>query len=294
VTASFDGISWEVAAASGCELAEHPLWDGNDDSLVWVDVLSGSVHRLERSGSYHVSRLGSNVGAVGLRHDGGLVACVDDQFFFLDVAGRPDRAPLSAPLLEGSRFNDAACDPAGRFLAGTAALDGVSALGRLLQLHSDGTIKVLLEDLAESNGMGWSPDGGTFYFVDSGDPRIRRYDYKIESGRIGARRGDLTAFAGTDGVPDGLTVDADGAVWVAMWQGSALRRYASDGQLLAHLPLPVSRPTCPGFGGPALDRLYVTTAWEGMNSTEREAEPWAGHVLSAQVGAQGRPAYRFG
>ncbi len=146
----------------------------------------------------------------------------------------------------------------------------------------------------ESNGLDWSADGETLYFVDSGEPCIRCYDYDAETGRIGARRGDLAAFSGPDGVPDGLTVDADGTVWVAMWQGSALRRYAPDGRLLACLSVPVSQPTCPGFGGPGLDCLYLTTAWEGMSAEARQIEPWAGHLLSADVGAIGRPPYRFG
>lgn len=287
-------VEWRVVVAAGVELAEHPIWDDVDDSLLWVDVLGGNVHRSGSANPSWTGHLGAVVGAIGLRRGGGLVAAVDQEFAFLDAGGRPDRDRLPAPVPAGARFNDAACDPGGRFLAGTAALDGTSAIGQLLQLHRDGRIDMLLEDLVESNGLDWSIDGKTLYFVDSGDPCIRRYDYDSETGRLGARRADLATFSELEGMPDGLTVDSDGDVWVALWQGGAIRRYASDGRLLACLSVPVSRPTCPGFGGPELDRLYLTSGWEGMSADERQAEPWAGYVLSAEVQATGRPAYRFG
>src|SRR5207237_6497386 len=110
----------------------------------------------------------------------------------------------------------------------------------------------------------------------------------------GPRLTDLAVIEQGDGVPDGLVVDSDGAVWVALWQGGALRRYGPDGARLSHVDVPVAQPTCPGFAGPALDLLVVTTAWEGLTTGERELQPKAGSLLAAVPGPTGRPPHRFG
>jgi sugar lactone lactonase YvrE len=153
---------------------------------------------------------------------------------------------------------------------------------------------VVLEGVTESNGLGWSLDGSVAYYVDSGEPVVRRYAYDQAVGTFGQRLADLAVLTEGEGVPDGLVVDAAGAVWVALWEGGAVRQYAPDGELLRHLPTPVSRPTCPGFAGPGLDVLVVTSAWEGMGQAERHAELWAGHLLTAPVGAVGCLPHRYG
>lgn len=297
MTMSANPDGWQVTAASGCELGEHPLWDARDGSLVWVDILAGTVYRMTASGATTTAKLGEIVGAVGLRVDGGLVASVDHGFEFLDASGRVDRDPVPVDIDAGTRFNDATCDPCGGFLAGTAAIDGRSASGKLFRLAVNGSVSVVLDGLVESNGLAWSPNGAIFYFVDSGEACVRRYDYDPSAGIIGARRRDLATFVATDGVPDGLTVDSSGAIWVAMWQGGAVRQYAPDGRLIDCLPTPVSQPTCPTFGGAGLDLLFVTSAWEGLSEVERVVEPWAGHVLSTGLPTNdiaGALAHRFG
>ena len=178
------------------------------------------------------------------------------------------------------------CDPAGRFLVGTTSLDGRREQGHLLSVWPDGRIEVLLDRISESNGLCWSLDGSTLYYVDSGEPYVRAYAYDQDTGRLGPRT-DLIAIPEQAGEPDGLSIDEEGAIWVALWRGSAVRRYGPDGRLLAHLRMLASRPTCPGFGGDRLDRLYVTTAWEGMTPDERAGEPWAGHILVTAPGISG-------
>jgi sugar lactone lactonase YvrE len=284
--------AWSVALAAGCELAERPVWDEHDQSLVWVDILGGSAHRLSPGGDDTAIPVGAPLGAAGLRHGGGLILASAGALVFLDAAGRADREPIDAGLPSGVRFNDGACDPAGRFLVGTSSLDGRRERGALLAVSPDGHIEVLLDGVTESNGLCWSPDGGTLYYVDSGEQHIRAYAYDVGTGRLGARR-DIVRIDDADGVPDGLAIDRSGAIWVALWEGWAVRRYAADGRQLAHLPLPVSRPTCPGFGAGALDRLFVTSAWEGMTPAGREGERWAGHVLVCEPGVSGMTTYRF-
>jgi sugar lactone lactonase YvrE len=193
------------------------------------------------------------------------------------------------------RFNDGACDPVGRFWAGTVADDVRPGGGALYRLDPDGTITTVLEGVTESNGLGWSPDGTILYYVDSGEPepRVRAFDYDTDTGRIGWEPYDLIRFPGGAAVPDGLVVDSEGCLWVALWGGSEVRRYSATGGLLATLPVPVSQPTCPAFGGPDLSDLYLTTAWQGLDERQREAEPLAGHLLRTRPGAAGLPAGVF-
>lgn len=292
MTANFSPHQWRVEADARNELGEHPLWDDSTRSLVWVDVLEGMVNRLDERGDLTRLRLGDSLGAVGLRDGGGFIAAVDQHFAFWDSRGGTDRDPVEAPVGAGSRFNDASCDPVGRFLAGIVSAAGEPS-GQLLQLHPDGHVEILLEGLIESNGLAWSLDGSTLYFVDSGEQCIRRYAYDCETGKLGGRQPDLCEFALEQGTPDGLTIDAEGALWVALWQGSAVKRMSPEGRELVHLDLPVSQPTCVAFGTATLDRVYVTSAWEGLTPTERAAEPLAGALFSAPVGVKGTPAPRF-
>ena len=284
--------AWSVALAAGCELAERPVWDERDRSLIWVDVLAGSAHRLSPGGDDAAIPVGAPLGAAGLRRGGGLILASAGALVFLDAAGQADREPIDADLPSGVRFNDGACDPAGRFLVGTSSLNGQRERGALLAVWPDGHIELLLDGVTESNGLCWSPDGGTLYYVDSGEQQIRAYAYDVATGRLGARR-DLVRIDDADGIPDGLAIDRTGAIWVALWEGWAVRRYAADGRQLAHLPLPVSRPTCPGFGAAQLDRLFVTSAWEGMTPAGRADEPWAGHILASDPGVSGMTTHRF-
>ena len=296
-----EAADWTVVVAAGCELGERPLWDERSGTVVWVDCLAGVMHRSRAdfagapfvSWSDEVTCLGPSVGSVGLRADGGLVATVGAAFVLLDGYGRADADPVQVDLPAGHRFNDGACDPAGRFLAGTTAGTTGASDAVLWSMGPEYSPRVLLDAVTESNGLGWSPDGLTFYYVDSGEQVVRRYRYDVRSGELGARLGDLATIADTDGVPDGLVVDSDGAVWVALWQGGSVRRYSPNGKVLASLPLPVDRPTCPALAGPDLDLLVVTTGWEGLDEVQRKALPLSGHLFVRRVPWPGIPPFRF-
>jgi sugar lactone lactonase YvrE len=288
---------WWVVTASAVELAERPVWDDRTGTLVWADVHGGAIHRGRpgrRAGdlwSDESSIVGSVIGACALRQDGGLIACVDNGLAFLDQAGACDADPIVVDLPAGVRFNDGACDPTGRFVFGTLAHDGVSSMAALYSYDGE-TVSVVLSDLVESNGLGWSPDAETFYFIDSVEPVIRAYGYDPVTGELGSRR-DVVSFDLHDGIPDGLVIDGQGCIWVALWAGSVVRRYAPDGQLLTSLAVPATRPTCPTIGGPGGATLFLTTAWEGMDAQSRALDPWAGHVLATTSPVPGLPAHRF-
>jgi sugar lactone lactonase YvrE len=291
-------VSWEVAVSARAELGERPFWDAAVDALMWVDILAGRLHRYRPGvGDSVVHAAGVAVGAAAPRAAGGYVLAAADGFRLVDASGQPAGGPWRPDgMLADVRFNDGVGDAVGRFWAGTVAGDRRAGAGALYRLDPAGQISVVLDGVTESNGLGWSPDGGTFYYIDSGEPepRIRAFPCDLAAGTLGPPR-DLVRPDSSFGIPDGLVVDADGCLWVAFWGGAAVRRYSPSGELLAALEVPVSQPSCPAFGGPGLDDLYLTTAWENMTESQRAAEPLAGHLLHTRVdGVRGLPAGQFG
>ena len=291
---------WQTAVPAGAELGERPYWDGS--GLVWVDIPAGHLHRYQPGHGDEIvlalSRGGSPepLSAAAPRRGGGYVLATAEGFRLAGLDGRLEEGAIRPlGMAADAEFNDGACDPAGRFWAGTVTHDMRPGAGALYHLDADGTVTTMLDGVTESNGIGWSADGATMYFVDSGEsePRIRAFGFDVASGELGAAR-DLACFPAAGAVPDGLVVDAEDTLWVAMWGGGEVRRYAPDGGLLAALPVPVSQPTCPAFGGAELDKLYLTSAWQDMTTAQRAAEPLAGHVLHTRPGARGMNVLAYG
>ncbi|MDA8400736.1 MAG: SMP-30/gluconolactonase/LRE family protein [Actinomycetota bacterium] len=286
-------LFWEAAVSTNTVLGEHPVWDDRCGALLWVDVFAGEIHRYWPGlGDEVFARVGSAVGVLALVDGGGYVAATAEGFLFLDDYGTVMFGPLRPPDMDsGIRFNDGACDPWGRFLAGTVATDGRSQAGKLYRLDHDLRIAVVIDGVTESNGIGWSPDGGTMYYVDSGepDPVVRAFSYDRE-GHTLERVRVLVRVPREWGIPDGLVVDSEGCLWVAFWGGGAVRRFSASGQLLSTAVIPVSFPTCPTFAGEGLHDLYVTTARDDSMLDE----PGAGSVFRASSPVTGLPANRFG
>jgi sugar lactone lactonase YvrE len=294
-------MQWQVAVAAGAELGERPVWDHIRSCLLWVDIHAGRLHRYRPDeGNDVVLELVAGgraiaIGAAAPRRGGGYVLAAADGFRLADQDGQLEAGPFTPPgMTAGIRFNDGACDPAGRFWAGTVAYDRRPGAGALYRFGPGGAIVTMLDGITESNGLGWSPDGTAFYYIDSGEPepRVRVFGFDPFASELGSSR-DLVVFPAGDVVPDGLAVDGAGCLWVALWGGSAVHRYSPEGDLLAVFPVPVSRPTCPAFGGPDLTDLYLTTAWNGMTGAERAKQPLAGHLLRAHSGTQGQRAASF-
>jgi sugar lactone lactonase YvrE len=270
--------------AGPAELAEGPLWDDRAGVVRWVDLEAGIVRRLEPgTGEETAVRLDVPVGAIALRADGGLVvaaglglAAYDEETESLLWLARVDR---------GRRVNDAKPDPAGRMLLGTLVPESQPGAAALYRIEPD--VVTVLCDATISNGLGWSPDGRLLYYVDTPLRRIDVFDYDVATGDATGRR-TFVDLAGADGRPDGLTVDADGGVWVAISRGgAAVRRFLPDGSPDLVVDLPVPNVTSVTFGGPDLDDLYVTTARIGDN-------PLAGCLFRvASVGVRGLPADRY-
>jgi sugar lactone lactonase YvrE len=273
-------------------LAESPIWDAGTGSLLWVDIMAGDVHRLDPgTGQDQVSHVDVPVGAVAVHRAGGLILAAGVGFATLDEqAGTLGWLWAGGP---GDRMNDGKCDPAGRFLAGTLTYARDPGACGLYRLDTDGQVSTLLDGVTVSNGLGWSPGGDLMYFADTPLERVDVLDYDVATGEVAGRR-PFADLHDVPGRPDGLTVDQDGAVWIAMSRGGAVRRYTADGQLDLVIEFPVRLVTSVTFGGDGLGDLYVTTSREGLSETDLAVQPLAGSVfVVAGTGAHGLPANTY-
>ena len=260
-----------------------------------MDILAGVVHRWRpAAGTQRTERFGGEVAAVAPRAGGGLVLAVDRR---LEVVGPGGGRTVVAEVEPGhpaNRFNDCRPDTAGRLWAGTMSKRREPGVAALYRLDPDGGFGPVLRGLTLSNGIGWSPDGAVMYHVDSTEQRIDRYDYDVRDGTLGDSERTFAAVPPAAGLPDGLCVDAEGGVWLALFGGGALWRLDAAGARTAVVPLPTRNPTCPAFGGDGLETLYVTTARHTLTSAQRDAEPAAGRLLALEPGVRGLPAGVFG
>ncbi|NUT96177.1 MAG: SMP-30/gluconolactonase/LRE family protein [Saccharothrix sp.] len=279
-------MSIDVAVRAEAELGEGPTWDHGSGTLLWVDVLRSQVHRYSpHRDEDAVLDVPQHVGAAKPRTRGGLVLNLRDGIALVDPDGT--KTWLVYWAREGYRGNDAAVDPAGRLWAGTMRYDEDPG-GWLVRVEPSGDAKVVVDNVRVSNGIGWSPDATAMYYVDSATRRIDVLDYDRATGAATNRR---TVVEVDRGLPDGLCVDASGAIWVALWGGAAVRRYTPDGRLDTEIELPVGQPTACAFGGPDLTDLYVTTARTGL-SGEALTE-LAGSVLVIGGAGEGQMSASF-
>jgi sugar lactone lactonase YvrE len=284
-------IPWSAIAGL---LTEGPRWHAERGELLWVDILGRTLHR-GRPGldgaleSVETITLDRHVGAVAPAAGGGYVLAAGTGFLYVDDAGAVHELAQPAAGRSDVRMNDGACDAQGRFWAGTMAYDESPGAGTLYRLELDGSCTTVLSGLTISNGIGWSPDGATMFLADSGTGRIDAFDFDASSGDINRRR-TIVAIQEPGVAPDGLTVDEDGGIWVALWGGGAVRRYRPDGALLTVVPLPVDRPTSCVFGGPDRSTLFVTTARHGLDDEALSRQPHAGRVFRIEgLGVRGAP-----
>lgn len=284
-----------VPVTSPAYLAESPIWDASSGTLLWVDIMAGDVHRLDpATGQDRVVHVDVPVGAVAARRDGGLIVAAGVGFATLDEpangAGTLDW--LWSDGL-GDRMNDGKCDPAGRFLGGTLTYTREPRACALYRLEPGGQVSTLLDGVTLSNGLGWSPGGDLFYFADTPLKRVDVLDYNLGTGEVSGRR-TFVDLQDAEGRPDGLTVDAEGAVWITMARGGEVRRYTADGRLDLVIEFPVRLVTSVTFGGDGLGDLYVTTSREHLGEAALAGQPLAGSVFVVTgTGAHGLPANTF-
>jgi len=275
-------------------LGEGPYWVPEDSALLWVDIPNGQLFRTEfPSGVTQSMSLGA-VSAAFPALGGGILTAGDNRLMLhTPPAAAGDtwvsRTIAEVPAREGIRFNDASVDPAGRIWVGSMHIAESEPLGTLYRLDPGRVLTPVLKGVTVSNGIGWSPDGSRMYYADSPLRQIDVFDYDPATGEAFQRRA-FADLSRVEGIPDGLTVDLDGCIWVAMWGGGALRRFTPGGEQDAVIPLPVSRPTSCAFGGPDLTDLFVTTASIDLTDDQLAAEPLAGRLLRLRPGPSGLPS----
>jgi sugar lactone lactonase YvrE len=286
-------LTAEIALEVHAQLGEGPVWDERLQKLSFVDIIGHKVHTFSPStGEHHTFEAGRPVGAVVLREDGGFVLAAHDAFFLAEPDGSLIEQ-FGEFSVDGEvvRFNDGKVDPRGRFYAGTMHWEQPKIAGALYMLEGDGNVTVVLEDVGISNGLAWSADEKTMYYIDTPRHQLDAFDVEPESGALSNRR-VIAEFPGSS--PDGMAIDVEGCLWVACWGGKRVERIdPSNGERLAIVHVPASNTSSAAFGGPNLDDLYITTAREGLDDAQLAAEPHAGDLFVAHPGVSGPPAHRF-
>lgn len=277
------------------ELGEGPFWDARHGRIGWVDILGRTLHRLDpATGDDRPLATPLDVGAAVPRRAGGYLLALADGIWRVDGEdGAPERwRPIGADDPE-TRFNDGKCDAAGRFWVGTMRYDAAPGGGALYRIDPDGSVTTQATGVAISNGLAWSPDGRTTWYIDTLDRRVDAFATDPGTGAVTARS---TAFSveDADGLPDGMCIDAEGGLWIAFWGGSCVRRYdPATGRCDVRIALPVPNVTSCAFGGPDLADLYITTARAGLAPDALAAHPAAGGLFHIRPGVRGTPTEAF-
>ena len=280
-------IDVELVLDAHAELGEAPFWDVRAQVLVWVDIAAGVVHRTDpATGGDETVDVGRPVGSAVPTTDDRLAIATDDGFWFLDPSTGATEPLARIHTVEGAVMNDGKTDPSGRYWAGTKDAAGSRPIGSLYRLDPDRTVNEVVSGVTLSNGLGWSPDGRTMYLIDSTTYGIDAFDADPASGAISRRRRLVDLPRGW-GLPDGMTVDADGHLWIAFWSGSAVRRLDREGNLVATVELPVSLVTSCAFGGPELADLYVTSARVSHSEEHLRSEPASGGLFRFRPSTRG-------
>lgn len=281
----------EVAFEANDILGEGPVWSVSRQALYWVDIERPSLQRFDPASNVHnIWPMPSRIGSFALRQSGGFVVALQTGLAFFDAeTGQID--PIANPESHlQTRFNDGKCDSNGRFWVGTTHMQFQEPIGALYCFNTAHQLHKMRPNVTVSNGLGWSPDNRTMYYTDTPTYTIFAYDFDPETGAISHER----VFARhKTGFPDGLTVDAEGYVWSARWDGWQVIRFAPDGTIDREVAMPVQRPTSCIFGGPALNQLFVTSAKIGLKEAELARQPLAGNVFVVDVGVPGLPEPLF-
>jgi sugar lactone lactonase YvrE len=276
-------------------LGEGAIWDARQQLLYWVDILGKSVHVFDpATNSDRAVAVGQYVGTVVPRQRGGVMVAIYDGFAALDLAtGKLEVIADPEADLPDTRFNDGKCDPSGRFWAGTMSLKGVRQAGSLYCLDADHQARRMLTGVSTSNGIVWTSDRRTMYYIDTPTREVVAFDYDDATGNITHRRAAVR-IPDDQGFPDGMAIDAEDMIWVAHWDGWQVSRWnPRTGRQLQRLPVPVARVSSCALGGPKLDTLYITTARPAANDPRLAEQPHAGGLFAVQPGVTGVPASAY-
>jgi sugar lactone lactonase YvrE len=275
-------------------LAEGPYWDGDGNRVLWVDINAGDVHTgtlsAQRVIHERALHLPETVGAVVSSRQGELLVAGARRLYYVSPEGAVSPGPNILPERVDSRLNDGACDPAGRFLVGSLALDDRAYAEVLVRVEAECHVVVLDEDLGMSNGLAFSRQGDQLYSVDTTPGIVWVRDYDSAAGAVGRRR-EFLHLEGEQ--PDGLCVDDEGNLWIAMWGLGQVRCYSPSGAHLAVIDVAAPNTTSVAFVGASLETLLITTASEQLSDAQRARYPDSGRLFTARVGVSGLPVHRW-
>ncbi|MDQ3784730.1 MAG: SMP-30/gluconolactonase/LRE family protein [Actinomycetota bacterium] len=294
MTAGDGGVKVEVAVEAHAQLGEGPVWDETSRQVVWVDIMACVVHCFSPdTGADKIIDVGQPVGAVAVRTTPGLVLAMRDGFGVLDTdTGDVQMIADTEAHVTGNRMNDGKCDSAGRFWAGTMAFDEAPAAGALYRLDQDHGVEKMIHDVSISNGLCWSSDDRDMYYIDSPTQGVDVFDFDAASGELSHRR-RVVDIPEEAGLPDGMTIDDQGFLWVALYSGGAVRRYSPEGELDRTVELPATQITSCTFGGDDFCDLYITSAAQELSEQALVAQPHAGALFVCRPGPAGLPANHY-
>lgn len=279
----------ELLFDARAELGEGPFWDAQTQTLYWLDVLNKRIY----AGQDLYTQLDETIGCAALRKDGGLILALKNSLVELEPGSAKPTILASVDEPVNNRFNDGKCDPAGRFLAGSMDLDESNSTGSFYSFDGK-TITKLRTGITISNGLTWSPDHKTFYYIDTPTREVNAFDYDLATGQIAEPRCIIRIPDGM-GWPDGMTSDTDGNLWIALWAGAKVTKWdPRTGQPLEQIPMPVYQPSSCIFGGADLNELYITSARKGMSQEKLQEYPLSGGVFKVTTKVTGTPTYKFG
>lgn len=278
-----------------CTLGEGPVWDEEKQRIFWIDITQGHIHQFTPATNvFKTFDVGEMIGSIALSYDG-IIAALENGFSFINLEketiihiGDPEKH------IAGNRFNEGKCDPVGRFWAGTMSLTEEGSVGSVYTLHPDLSVQKKIENVTISNGMAWSLDEKTLYYIDSPTLQVAAYNYDVDTGAISDKKIIITMDE-SEGFPDGMTIDNEGMLWIAHWGGSKVARWnPSTAKKLMQFNMPVSQVTSCTFGGKNFEDLYITSASIRLTPEQLQKEPLAGSLFVIRnCGFKGMPAFRF-
>jgi sugar lactone lactonase YvrE len=287
----------ELVLAHRCILGEGPVWDEKQQTICWVDILRGEIHEYNPAEDLHKTLfVDQMIGAVTVCKNGNFLAALRNGFGFIDrISGSVTMMSDPELHLPGNRFNDGKSDPGGRFWAGTMSHNDEPEMGNLYMFDTDLSVVKKIEKISISNGLAWSADHHTFYYIDTPTYEVVAYDFDITNGSITNKR-KIISIDRSDGSPDGMTIDSEGMLWIAHWDGWQVTRWnPGTGKKLMSYSLPVSRVTSCCFGGKKYQDLYITSARIGLSDDQLKEQPLAGSLFVIKnIGVTGLPLFEFG
>jgi len=287
-----------VVAAPISELGEGPCWDERTKQLYWVDIEGARIHRLcPATGETESYVAPDKVSALIPCEDGGWIVASYHSLYYWEAGGATFEECLRLDLPANVRFNDGKAGPDGALWIGTMNMGGTERIGNLYRVNASMQAEIKVEQVLISNGLDWNLDNTEMYYVDSGSLEVRSYAFDLTSGSLGECRTVIQLTGQTSGVPDGMTLDQEGMLWVAEWGGSRVACWNPDnGQLLGTIPTPVLQPSSCTFGGEHYEKLYITSAAAGLDAEQRRAVPTTGSLFQTADGlngVHGRAPFRF-